>query len=715
MNDSVQGIRDRLAVVRLPAMPQILVKLLALCQTHGAGMAEMSRLIANDAGMAVKVLQAANSAVYPRGGQKIGLMQALTTLGVDLIKTLVISESVLQTFSAFPYAHHTDLRPFWKHSLTTAVIARDIARDTGYAQPEEAYLSGLLHDVGRLALLSVAPDEYGVLFYEDDNEGLCAAERRAVQVHHAEAGALVVERWRLDSFMADAVRYHHEPAVRVDNAHPLIRMVHLAHQLASHDRDIPLAQDAGERCGVSGEALLAIHQGAEEQVQKAAAFLGIDLSGLEDWAPPAAMARVSRASAVQQQLNDEVRHITLAAEVGQSFARQKDDIQLLRSVRQSAHILFDLEDTIILLMNGSGDSLIGVSMGEQRQRLAEFSVTLAAGGGIAQSAIQAQVSFLSRQSGLLNLAEEQVLRIFDVECLVSVPMVWGGRCLGVMVGAVPTWVLPDLQRRERFLLAFGAQAAQALNAADADRGEIDRRIAVLKDEFHQSTRRVLHEVNNPLAIIKNYLGVLDEKLARREPLGDALTVLNEEIDRVGSIMSEFVHGAPKTPVAKVELNRLANNVVRLFRESKFLPAGVEIVARLSPQDCEIEGAADTLKQILVNLIKNAVEAMPKGGRIDIISSGRVQHNGATYFQLSVRDNGPGIPPETRSRLFSPVQSTKAGNNRGIGLSIVHGLVGKLGGSIECISGAGGTAFELFFPVPGGQTSGVSASYRKDRV
>jgi signal transduction histidine kinase len=275
--------------------------------------------------------------------------------------------------------------------------------------------------------------------------------------------------------------------------------------------------------------------------------------------------------------------------------------------------------------------------------------------------------------------------------------------------------VPDLQRQERFLLAFAAQAASALQTASQERGAIDRRIAAVKQEFKDSARRVLHEVNNPLAIIKNYLGVLDDKLARQEPVEDALTVLHEEIDRVGSIMTAFVEPAPVPAQDRVEVNRVLSNVVRLFRESKFLPPGLDIVARVAPQDCEILGSADTLKQILVNLIKNAVEAMPRGGSIEIANKGRVQRDGSTCFALCVQDNGPGIPPEQRSRLFSPVQSTKAGNNRGIGLSIVHGLVGKLGGNISCASSSSsGTVFEICLPVPGAPTLATAAAHQKDR-
>ncbi|NVO04972.1 MAG: HDOD domain-containing protein, partial [Rhodoferax sp.] len=331
MNQSEKDIRNRLLVARLPAMPQILLKLLGLCQADGAGMAEMAKLVANDAGMTAKVLQVANSAAYHRGGQKVGLMQALGTLGSDMIKTLVISESVFQTFNGFPGSGGVDMRRFWKHALTAAVLARELARAMDYAQQEEAYLAGLLHDVGRLALLSAAPEEYTALFQIEDADTLCRVEQRSLQLSHAEAGAWLVERWQMDSFMADAILYHHEPGARVEGAHALIRIVHLAHQLSHHDPLMPLDDTAGALCQVASSQLQAMAQGAAGQVSKAAGFLGIDLSGLDDG--PAAAAPVApapRVDASQQLLVEEMRNRALLSELAQTLARQKDDAQLLK-------------------------------------------------------------------------------------------------------------------------------------------------------------------------------------------------------------------------------------------------------------------------------------------------------------------------------------------------------------------------------------------------
>jgi putative nucleotidyltransferase with HDIG domain len=234
MQFSETDIRGRLLGARLPAMPQILLKLLEQCQNDNVGIEALGELIAKDPGISSKIFSVANSSAYQRSGNKLGLRESLLAIGTDMLKTLVISESVLQIFNDFSHSDDASLRKFWAHSLSTAVIAREIAIRMAYPNVEEAYLAGLLHDVGRLALLRVAPAEYAASFRAVDDESLCAIELRTLRITHAEAGAWLIEKWKLDSFMADSVLYHHENAVRLTSAHPLIRIVKLAHMMSQN-------------------------------------------------------------------------------------------------------------------------------------------------------------------------------------------------------------------------------------------------------------------------------------------------------------------------------------------------------------------------------------------------------------------------------------------------------------------------------------------------
>ncbi len=698
MHQADSDIRNRLLVARLPAMPQILLKLIEQCQSEEVGMAALAELIGKDPGMTGKILGVANSSAYHRSGRKVGLEHSLTALGTDMIKTLVISESVFQVFNNFSHSNSTDLRGFWHHSLSAAVLAREIAGRMSYPHIEEAYLAGLLHDVGRLALLATAPKEYTLNFLARDDENLCAFEQRTLNITHSEAGAWLIERWNLDSFLADSVLYHHEPPARLESTHPLIRIVLLAHLLSVHGENDPAVKAAAILCGIEATDLLQISSGATSQVKKSADYLGIDLSGIDQIpAPPELESSVPIQNPIHRQLSDEVHNLVLSSEVGRSFSRQKEDAGLLEAVTRSARILFDFEDVVILLMNCTGKALVGVPVGEYHQRMNEFSIALVNGGVIAEAARQRQLAFVGHDGNPVGIAEDQLLRVLNTQALVCIPLASGLRCLGVIVGGVTSGQVAGLQRRARLLKSFGEQAASALEAALRDSGDATRQAASIAEEYREASRRVAHEVNNPLSIIKNYLSVLDSKLENKEPVVGEMTILNEEIDRVGHIIKGLADLKPAVQDGGVDVNRIVRDVVRLFRDTEFTPEALQIVAQTQDLASEVEGSADTLKQILVNLVKNAVEAMPSGGEIRIENTGHVNRDGLLYVEICVRDNGPGIAPDILAKLFSPVRSTKGGSHQGLGLSIVHSLVKKYLGLITCRSGIKGTAFEILLP------------------
>jgi HD-like signal output (HDOD) protein/nitrogen-specific signal transduction histidine kinase len=712
MHQPDQDIRNRLLIARLPAMPQILVKLLGHLQADDLGMQELAALIAKDAGITGKILAVANSSAYHRSSRSVNLEQSLVALGTDMIKTLVISDSVFQTFNNFPHSGSTDLRAFWKNSLTAAVIARDLARRMGYAQLEEAYLAGLLHNVGRLALLATAPKEYAFNFTARDDEDLCAVEQRTLQITHSEAGAWLVERWQLDSFLADSVLYHHEPSARLEAAHPLIRIVRLAHLLSSHEADAQALADGAALCGVAPDEIGEIVAAAARQVEKSAAHLGIDLAGADDipappaWAPPAL-------DPVQQRLSEEVRNMMLVSEVGQSFSRQQGEAGLLEAMIRSARVLFDFDNTVVLLENPTGHALVGVPTGVT-QRIAEFAIPLANGGAVAEAALERRLAFVRRDAQPQGLAEEQLFRMLGTDSLVCLPLVAGQRCLGVLIGGVASWQLATCQKRERFMQAFGAQAAGALETALSERGHARRQLAHVAEEYREASRRVVHEVNNPLSIIKNYLSVLDGKLARQEPVAGEMSILNEEIDRVGQLISGLADLQPAADLGPrpTDVSKVVDDVLRLFRTTGFVPPGVEIAVAIPEDDARIEGDADVLKQILVNLVKNAIEALAEsGGRIEIVSRGHVNRERKLYLELVISDTGPGLSREVLANLFSAVKSTKDGAHHGLGLSIVHSLVKKLHGHIACRSGGTGTAFEILLPAHAGASAATALPAR----
>ena len=570
MRQEESDIRHRLLVARLPAMPQILLKLIEQCQTEEVGMSALAELVSKDPGMAGKILSIANSSAYHRSNRKFGLEHSLMTLGVEMIKTLVISESVFQVFNNFSHSNSTDLRAFWKHSLSSAVLAREIAELISYPHVEEAYLAGLMHDVGRLALLATAPKEYSTNFLAKDDEILCEIEERTLKITHQEAGAWLIERWNLDSFLSDSVLYHHESPTRLGNTHPLIRIVLLAHLLSDNDVEDPSVKAAASLCGIDAEDLTRMATGASSQVHKSAEYLGIDLSGVDELKiQTATEGAVAVDNSAHKQLSEEVLNLVLTSEAGRSFSPQQGEAALLESMARSARILFDFEDTTVLLMNGAGKHLVGVPIGENKQRLKEFTVSLTSGGVVSEAALQRRLAFIVGDGNPLGVAEEQLLRILKCDAFVCIPLSSRSRCLGILIGGVAKWQVEGLRKKERFLKSFGEQAAIALETAFGERGEASRRVATVVEEYREASRKIAHEVNNPLSIIKNYLSVLDSKLERQEPVLGEISILNEEIDRVGVIVQGLTDLKPAVRDNAAEVNRVMRDVARLFRDTEF--------------------------------------------------------------------------------------------------------------------------------------------------
>jgi nitrogen-specific signal transduction histidine kinase len=215
----------------------------------------------------------------------------------------------------------------------------------------------------------------------------------------------------------------------------------------------------------------------------------------------------------------------------------------------------------------------------------------------------------------------------------------------------------------------------------------------------------VHEVNNPLGIMKNYLKILGIKLKDQGIELDEIGILNEEIDRAAHILGGLtsVSGKKSRKWAPVDINALVNDLVKLTAESLIKEKKVAVHVDLDPALPKLMSARDSLKQILINLMKNASEAMTKGGNLYL----KTRHRGTPpkgsesrgFVEVTVGDDGPGIPDEMKKRIFEPFVSSKRGAHSGLGLSIVLNLINGLNGSIVCQSEEGkGTRFKIELPV-----------------
>ena len=207
-----------------------------------------------------------------------------------------------------------------------------------------------------------------------------------------------------------------------------------------------------------------------------------------------------------------------------------------------------------------------------------------------------------------------------------------------------------------------------------------------------------HEINNPLGIVLARVRLLlDDVKAKRLDIDIAhdLETVERSAARIAEIMRGLLTFARKAEFQRVsvDLNRVVSDVVALVEKS-FAKQDIRIESALGPNLPRIQGSRDHLQQVLLNLLNNARDAMPQGGRIAIrTKAGRGQ------VVTEVEDSGTGIAQEARQRLFEPFFTTKeVGKGTGLGLSVSYGIMKAHGGEIEVDSEPGrGALFRLTLP------------------
>jgi signal transduction histidine kinase len=209
---------------------------------------------------------------------------------------------------------------------------------------------------------------------------------------------------------------------------------------------------------------------------------------------------------------------------------------------------------------------------------------------------------------------------------------------------------------------------------------------------------VAHELNEPLA---NILGFA--QLAKKEPklpkqTGEDMEKIVRNCLHAREVIHQLLTFARQMPLerARISLNQVVTDGL-YFLESRCLKAGIEVVRKLDPEVPEIFADASQLNQVLVNIVVNAIQAMPGGGAVTIETRPGPRDASAL---LIVSDTGTGMSEAVRANIFTPFFTTKDVNEgTGLGLAVVHGIVASHGGTICVQSEPGkGARFEVELPM-----------------
>lgn len=206
---------------RLPSLPAVAVKVIELSQDSGVRLQEISQTIANDQGLSAKILKTVNSSFYGLRTPCASINQAIVMLGLSAVKTLALGFSLVSSV-AEGKDKDFDYETYWQRSLFSGVAAKCIATDSGKGQAEEAFLGGLLQDLGMIALHRTLGQRYSLVISEaaGDHRAVVKYELAEFEVAHPDVGAMLCSRWKLPAELVMPVKFHERPsAAPVDTLH----------------------------------------------------------------------------------------------------------------------------------------------------------------------------------------------------------------------------------------------------------------------------------------------------------------------------------------------------------------------------------------------------------------------------------------------------------------------------------------------------------------
>lgn len=607
-----------------------------------------ARLFLLDPALALAALEAVAQA-HP-GGQlsKMRLEQGLAALDPVTVKGLVFASATEQLAS--PAFTAEGLETAWRKALATAHFSRALAEKSAYPSLDEAWLAGLLVWLPRF-----------VRHAGTDADG---ARQQALAA---------LDRLPLDSFLADVLRYQNEPAERLRDAAPLVRLALAAYrQTMNYPAWIPALPHPDTlilAAPIDRESITELYQSMGRVIDTLAAENSLRQSG-EIARDLYRLGRLELASAGQGR--EPARGVLALAESLASQEGLGQAIYLHRNPRSGA-----LEAQPL---NGGGTLPIAIQP--------EGSTTAAAWALLTRTPVVVTCD-APADAAVLDL---QLIRQAGAEGLAAIP-IGAGNPAGVLVVRGNRQALAAVAANPRHYGRLGELAGRTASSSSASpqSGNGDQPLPA-------RVRRAAHEINNPLGIVKNYLAIMKAKLGDEAPIADELRIMHEELDRIVRIIRGLTQEdtAASAYIEQVDVNALAEDLVKVTAPS-WRDKNVGISLALEPDLPRLACDRDKLKQIVLNLLLNALEATPAGGTVRLETSSLANHRQERFVEILVADSGPGIPAELMGRLFTPVESAKGEGHAGLGLSIVKALTQSLGGTITYKSNTSGTSFQISLP------------------
>ncbi|MBU1344568.1 MAG: HDOD domain-containing protein [Proteobacteria bacterium] len=687
----------------LPQLPQVMLRLIKACNNEKTSIEELSGIISTDPSLTSRLIQIIGSPYINLPKAVNSIKTAVVYLGIDTIRNIAISTSAMHFFKFSKAVPEFDISRFWYHSYKCGVIARKVAEENEFSNPDEFFLAGLLHDIGRLVLLQNFPDDYKAILQTSSNEKqTIAAELEMFDADTPQVSAWLFSQWNLNPLISDAVLFINESIEQIEGALSHVKVVFISNFLAEQKalEKIPEILPLTDLPQTRLEQIVIL---AEEEVAEMAKNLGIKLDEAQD-------------PFYEESLTSEIKDLSLFYGTLQNLLHARDIDSVLDVAQNGFKILFNIPRVFYFLLEEKKNLLSGFcsSYDKSHKIIKSIALPLSNTSSLLVKCVKEQKvqnSLKTQASQKLAISDTQIIRLLEAKGLYCIPIYSSENASGVMALGVDEAKAKSLDDNSGLVRLFSKQTGVCIQSIRFHNEYAVNIHEKKMDAYATLTDKVIHEINNPISIIKNYIETLSLKLPDKHPVQEELSVISEEMNRVAGLLDKLrSFSRPKIDgFEPVDINQLCQSILDILKKSILLPKQIETSISIDPEIPMVKTDRNGLKQVFINLVKNAAEAMDKGGKITVITrflseSAKIMIDERKRIpgsiEIVISDNGPGINEEIKETLFEPYITTKTGTaNSGLGLSIVHSIVKELNGKIRCQTEKNkGTSFIITLPV-----------------
>jgi putative nucleotidyltransferase with HDIG domain len=711
----------------LPTLPAVAVRLLQVTAASDSDAQDVVKLLKGDQSLTARILSVAASAAFGVHEPVTTLERAVPLIGLAGVRSIVLATSVFDCFGKREADGHGaafDRVEFWKHALAVACAARQLAhaRPELGVDPEDAYVAGLLHDLGKVALAAVFPKAYDriVARVNQARDDIADHERAVLGADHTVAGRRVAERWRLPQNLQETIWLHHlaADALPPSVGRPaLIATVQLADTVAREQRIgysgnhvfYEMSPRLAERLGFTAAHLTSVIAALATAVAEQATLLGLD-----DETPQAVYVKaMTRANAELGRLNAELlagnRRLTAGARYFQAIAHFE---QRLADWADPAAVVVALAEAAAAALQRPRVAAFGLrehgtavdicwrgttpdDCGHLTQAVpADVQAWLAqTRAGLDSVLVQAPAGVRALLAPALSSAEGGALWLL--------PIFHQGEAAGGVAYLSEADERKRLAEEAEELRSFLASLGLALGRANAqaaaqrlseDLAETNRRLQQMQAELLRSRTLSMiaemaagagHELNSPLAVISGRAQMLATSVQDPEARR-ALQTISTKAHECSGIVTELMAFArpPPPQTASLGLAELLAEVRSdCLQTSGLAPARLRLDPPPGPAPrVAVFADRNQMKTVFCELISNAADAVAENNGTIILrwQPALVEE----MVEVDVEDTGCGMPPAVLQRALDPFFShRRAGRGRGLGLPRAYRIVEAHAGRI----------------------------------